>query len=456
MAGGKENNSGNKTKSKKGQTENGKAGKSGAVVKAEPKAGTEQKAGALAPKTVIMAKWKDGEFHAAVVLESRRRLGAVSSGEDGPHNYDYYVHYHEFNRRLDEWKSWEHVKLDVDPSVVGEHQEATHTHKKSRKKRKTEESAPGAYEHDEHEGIDAASLAAHEEATKVKNINFIELGRHRIDTWYFSPFPEEYHNIDTLYVCEFCLNFFKYRPELDRHQLKCDLRHPPGNEIYRDGDISMFEVDGHKQKIYCENICYLAKLFLDHKTLYYDVDPFLFYIVTEVDDKGCHFVGYFSKEKNSAEGYNLACILTLPAYQRKGYGKFLIAFSYELSLKEGKVGSPERPLSDLGYVSYKSWWTQRLLAIIRDHPGTILSIQELSDLTAIKTEDIIHTLENLGVIRYYQGQHIISASPAAIEYHLKHAGRPGIPVNPEKLHWTPLKIRRRHAPTRGEAYWETL
>jgi GNAT superfamily N-acetyltransferase len=48
-------------------------------------------------------------------------------------------------------------------------------------------------------------------------------------------------------------------------------------------------------------------------------------------------VGYFSKEKNSEEGYNLACILTLPCYQKKGYGKFLISFSYELSKLEGKV-----------------------------------------------------------------------------------------------------------------------
>jgi hypothetical protein len=36
-------------------------------------------------------------------------------------------------------------------------------------------------------------------------------------------------------------------------------------------------------------------MFLDHKTLYYDVEPFLFYIMTEVDEDGCHFVGYFSK-----------------------------------------------------------------------------------------------------------------------------------------------------------------
>jgi len=32
------------------------------------------------------------------------------------------------------------------------------------------------------------------------------------------------------------------------------------------------------------------------------------------------------QEKHSEESYNLACILTLPPYQRKGYGKFLMAF----------------------------------------------------------------------------------------------------------------------------------
>ena len=78
------------------------------------------------------------------------------------------------------------------------------------------------------------------------------------------------------------------------------------------------------------------------QTLYYDVDLFLFYILCVVDEQGYHVVGYFSKEKSSEDGYNLACILTFPQYQRKGYGKVLIAFSYELSKKELKVCGPSR------------------------------------------------------------------------------------------------------------------
>lgn len=78
-------------------------------------------------------------------------------------------------------------------------------------------------------------------------------------------------------------------------QTKCKWFHPPANEIYRKDNLSVFEVDGNISKIYCQNLCLLAKLFLDHKTLYYDVEPFLFYVLTVNDNKGCHLVGYFSK-----------------------------------------------------------------------------------------------------------------------------------------------------------------
>lgn len=114
-----------------------------------------------------------------------------------------------------------------------------------------------------------------------------------------------------------------------RHLRKVTVLHPPGDEIYRNGKVgsnlsgdtrflpspdscgahlamilsssalhavaqkvSMFEVDGRKEKQYCQNLCYLAKLFLDHKTLYYDVDLFLFYVLCECDERGAHIVGW--------------------------------------------------------------------------------------------------------------------------------------------------------------------
>ena len=40
------------------------------------------------------------------------------------------------------------------------------------------------------------SIGEHEEITRVKNFNFIELGRFRMETWYFSPLPKEYWKDD--------------------------------------------------------------------------------------------------------------------------------------------------------------------------------------------------------------------------------------------------------------------
>ena len=97
-----------------------------------------------------------------------------------------------------------------------------------------------ARELDEHEGLDEASLREHEEVTKVKNVAEVQLGRYRMNAWYFSPIPKELFQsgvtVDVLYVCEFTLQFFSRREELLRFQAKTlplNERHPPGNEIYR-------------------------------------------------------------------------------------------------------------------------------------------------------------------------------------------------------------------------------
>jgi len=119
--------------------------------------------------------------------------------------------------------------------------------------------------------------------------------------------------------------------------------------------------------------------------------PLTLHLQTVNDEHGCHIIGYFSKEKESAENYNVACILTLPQHQRKGYGKLLIEFSYELSRRENKLGSPEKPLSDLGLLSYKAYWMEIIIELLLRHPKDDISIEEIATTTSITQNDVMWT-----------------------------------------------------------------
>jgi len=410
-------------------------------------------------KCVCLASF-DNQQHPAEIIEKK-----IDKGETV-----FYVHYLDCDKRLDEWVTEDKLspwtttprgvsRVDTLPSLqlaAGDLLSPTGADVKvtRRFKRKFEEIH---HVHaDDHHGGDQGGHDKEHHAPKVKNINVIEYGKFEMDTWYYSPYPEPYASANKLYVCEYTLKYFRKKSTLIRHLAKLEIRHPPGDEIYRspppppgspagytggavcDPPISMFEVDGKKAKVYCQNLCLLSKLFLDHKTLYYDVDPFMFYVMCERDSSGYHMVGYFSKEKSCAEEYNLACILTLPAYQRKGYGKLLIAFAYELSRREGRIGTPERPLSDLGQVSFRSYWTRVLLESLRNVKGDV-SIREISEQTMIMGRDIVDTLQGLGLIKYWKGTHLIHADPKIVaEHYAKYANTKVVEVDPASLHWQPL------------------
>jgi histone acetyltransferase MYST1 len=264
----------------------------------------------------LLVKYRDESERLAVIIERNRR-----EGPDPSQCWQYYIHFLDFNRRMDEWINVSRiVSYPSDANFLEERRRAEATTdlaslgldmdgKRLIRKRKINddgnEEGPTTIdelEHDEHEGMSEEALKEHEDITKIKNVQHVLLGKHYIECWYFSPFPKELFAdspmLEYLYFCEFTLRFFVTKEELVRYQSRPNLpRHPPGNEIYRDANLSMFEIDGTSEKIYCQNLCYFAKLFLDHKTLNYDVDAFLFYVLCTYDDRGYHPVGYFSKEK---------------------------------------------------------------------------------------------------------------------------------------------------------------
>ncbi|KAG7119037.1 Histone acetyltransferase ESA1 like protein [Verticillium longisporum] len=277
------------------------------------------------------------------------------------------------------------------------------------------------------------------EISRIRNISKVQFGKHDLFPWYFSPYPEIFGAEDVMYICEFCLGYYGDLKSFTRHRIKCTLQHPPGNEIYRDDSISFFEIDGRRQRTWCRNLCLLSKMFLDHKTLYYDVDPFLLYVMTTRDDKGFHFVGYFSKEKESADGYNVACILTLPQYQRKGYGRLLIQFSYELSKIEGRLGSPEKPLSDLGLLSYRQYWGENIIDLLlglneREDKATIETISTQLSMT---TQDVEHTLGALRMQIYHRGEHKIVIPEKLVQQREKQKTKKRRLIDPARIQWKP-------------------
>ena len=179
-------------------------------------------------------------------------------------------------------------------------------------------------------------------------------------------------------------------------------------------------------------------------------------------------VGYFSKEKESADNYNVACILTLPQHQRHGYGKLLIEFSYELSKREGKLGSPEKPLSDLGLLGYRAYWAETIIDLLMNTTEDI-SIDDIAQKTSITHADVMNTYvpsvrtERCGLLtsssdcntagdpdrcttlqlfKHYKGQHVICLPEAVQERYKKAKEKRKRRIHPEYLLWKPPVFSR--------------
>lgn len=82
--------------------------------------------------TTVQCMWRDGKYHSARVLERRLRVEEAVSAQEGNKTengggaaqsatttkeregaMEYYVHYDEFNRRMDEWVSADKFNLST-------------------------------------------------------------------------------------------------------------------------------------------------------------------------------------------------------------------------------------------------------------------------------------------------------------------------------------------------------
>ncbi|KAJ4387742.1 SAS complex subunit [Gnomoniopsis smithogilvyi] len=306
-----------------------------------------------------------------------------------------------------------------------------------------------------------------------RNIDKVVFGNVCFSTWYHSPYDggnkeealanpnrkTKEERLDRLYVCPCC---FKYSKELVpwwQHVHQCERRgYVPGRKIYThpqgqarsiptngaapttavtkgagrkrkasdatpyafeeeaeyQGEWSIWEVDGEEDGLFCQNLSLFAKLFLDNKSVFFDVVGFKYFLLVHTtprppseDDTTLppkrQVVGFFSKEKLSWDNNNLACILVFPPWQRKGLGALLMGVSYEISRREGMLGGPEKPISDLGKKGYKRFWAGEVASWLLglDTSGddeVLVDVEECSKATWIVPEDCLMVLREMGMV----------------------------------------------------------
>eukprot|EP01059_Diplonema_ambulator_P020122 TRINITY_DN33810_c0_g1_i1.p1 TRINITY_DN33810_c0_g1~~TRINITY_DN33810_c0_g1_i1.p1 ORF type:complete len:433 (+),score=40.34 TRINITY_DN33810_c0_g1_i1:98-1396(+) len=265
-----------------------------------------------------------------------------------------------------------------------------------------------------------------EAGTKVQRI---VLGGLLIDTWNPSPYPRFINPLlshdGTLFICDVCLRYSPIKMWMEHH-----IRHhggcaqgssPPGRCVFTSScqRLSVWEVNGGisydnmcesgglpadgipdvqtlrtitTRELFCQNVALLTRFFLKGKTAFYGTGAFLYYVLTEFADGAWRFRGYYSVEKGSSNSNSLACIMVLPPWQDKGYGRLLIHLSYMLCRPpDGSLSekSPERPLSELGMCTFLSYWRGAVLTVIH---SMVRSPEWQSPLARKGGKDIEHII----------------------------------------------------------------
>lgn len=168
------------------------------------------------------------------------------------------------------------------------------------------------------QGGDGLANNEHSHPCLPRYIEKVDFGQYELATWYHSPLPPPYATAKHLFICPYTLKYFRKRKTLDSHMqsIALDHRHPPGECIYVSPapapanaasdtgpkitavcqpqvreplvvsarcvwsvwrgtktqlQVSVYKIDGLKHKLFCQNLCLFSRMFLDGKTLIWEV-----------------------------------------------------------------------------------------------------------------------------------------------------------------------------------------
>ncbi|KAK1925911.1 acyl-CoA N-acyltransferase [Papiliotrema laurentii] len=361
----------------------------------------------------------------------------VRQGKAGP---EAYVTFEGADKRLDTWVPEAQIGEEMDQPEAGPSKKRASQDVHANDMTVTVESSPRI---DVSPSAPSTPEREHAELTKVRNFEDVRFGEFLIKTWYYSPYPmpseEKSEHASTplsskkrktdgvdgsaadkpdkvpshksrshgevfasvgkggegargrLWVCDYCFKYMRTRDGWTRHKTTCEMLRPPGKKVYQRGSYSIWEVDGAQCPLYCQNLSLFGKLFIDHKSVFFHVENFLFYVICDASTSQHDLVmAFFSKEKLSYDDYNLACIVTFPPCQNRGFGKLLIEFSYFLTKhpstrsENQSPGTPERPLSDLGLKGYTAYWVSTILRVCRSLLSDAPSVTVTPQKTPVK------------------------------------------------------------------------
>lgn len=165
------------------------------------------------------------------------------------------------------------------------------------------------------------------------------------------------------------------------------------------------------------------------------MESYVFYVLCQTDADGCHLAAFFSKHINSANDDILSCIVVLPPYQRMGFSSILISLAYEIARRGGHPGGPEEPLSDLGELTFLSFWRDDIVSLVLQY-GEISKIDVISKMTGFKESQINMTLTKFHLVKGEDEHKRLVWNMDAVRYYatdIKHMKR----IDPMLLIWLP-------------------